>query len=237
MGRGCVPRRAVAPRETAGGGGLTEGNAARTAPGLFRLPQDAEPRSAPGGSHLHRRAGAGSQTAEIAAVLKSFLGRHPKIAASAFIEESAQVIGDVVIGADSSVWFNAVVRGDVHFIRIGRETNIQDGCVLHVYKDTHPLILGDRVTVAHAVSLHGCTIEDDCLIGIGAIVLNGVRLGRGSLVAAGAVVPEGMQAPPQSLLMGVPARIKRPVTPEETAMIARHAANYVQYKEQYRTAR
>lgn len=170
-------------------------------------------------------------------MLKSFLGRHPKISASAFVEESAQVIGDVVIGADSSVWFNAVVRGDVNYIRIGRQTNIQNGCVLHVYKDTHPLIVGDRVTVAHAVTLHGCTIEDDCLVGMGAILLNGVTLARGSIVAAGAVVPEGMQVPPQSLLMGVPARVKRPVTADEAALIARHAANYIQYKEQYRAAR
>lgn len=170
-------------------------------------------------------------------MLKSFLGHHPKIAASAFVEESAQVIGDVVIGADSSVWFNAVIRGDVNFIRIGRQTNVQDGCVLHVYKDTHPLVLGDRVTVAHSVTLHGCTVEDDCLVGMGAIVLNGVRLGCGSIIAAGAVVPEGMQVPPQSLLMGVPARVKRSTNAEEALLIARHAANYVEYKEQYRRMR
>jgi carbonic anhydrase/acetyltransferase-like protein (isoleucine patch superfamily) len=166
-------------------------------------------------------------------VLKSFLGHHPKIAASAYVEESAQIIGDVVIGPDSSVWFNAVVRGDVHSIRIGRESNVQDLCVLHGYKDRFAVTLGDRVTVAHSVTLHGCTIEDDCLIGIGAVVLNGARIGRGSLVAAGAVVPEGMEIPPGSLVMGLPARVKRSVNAEETAMIARHAANYVRYKEQY----
>ena len=166
-------------------------------------------------------------------MLKSFLVHHPKIAASAYIEESAQIIGDVVIGPDSSVWFNAVVRGDVHSIRIGRESNVQDLCVLHGYKDRFAVTLGDRVTVAHSVTLHGCTIEDDCLIGIGAVVLNGARVGRGSLVAAGAVVPEGMEIPPGSLVMGLPARVKRSVNAEETAMIARHAANYVRYKEQY----
>jgi carbonic anhydrase/acetyltransferase-like protein (isoleucine patch superfamily) len=166
-------------------------------------------------------------------VLKSFLGHHPKIAASAYVEESAQIIGDVVIGPDSSVWFNAVVRGDVHSIRIGRESNVQDLCVLHGYKDRFAVTLGDRVTVAHSVTLHGCAVEDDCLIGIGAVVLNGARIGRGSLVAAGAVVPEGMEIPPGSLVMGLPARVKRPVNAEETAMIARHAANYVRYKEQY----
>lgn len=166
-------------------------------------------------------------------MLKSFLGHHPKIAASAYIEESAQIIGDVVIGPDSSVWFNAVVRGDVHSIRIGRESNVQDLCVLHGYKDRFAVTLGDRVTVAHSVTLHGCTVEDDCLIGMGAVVLNGARIGRGSLVAAGAVVPEGMEIPPGSLVMGLPARVKRSVNAEETAMIARHAANYVRYKEQY----
>lgn len=166
-------------------------------------------------------------------MLKSFLGHHPKIAASAYIEESAQIIGDVVIGPDSSVWFNAVVRGDVHSIRIGRESNVQDLCVLHGYKDRFAVTLGDRVTVAHSVTLHGCAVEDDCLIGMGAVVLNGARIGRGSLVAAGAVVPEGMEIPPGSLVMGLPARVKRSVNAEETAMIARHAANYVRYKEQY----
>lgn len=167
-------------------------------------------------------------------MLKSYRGQHPRIAASAFIEESAQVIGDVVIGADSSVWFNAVVRGDVHYIRIGDRTNVQDGCVLHVYKDEHPLLLGDRVTIAHSVSLHGCVVEDDCLVGIGAIVLNGARLGRGSIVAAGAVVPEGMIVPPESVVMGVPARRKRAADEKDAALIRRHADNYVQYKDQYR---
>lgn len=170
-------------------------------------------------------------------MLKSFLGHHPKIAASAYIEDSAQIIGDVVIGADSSVWFNAVVRGDVHSIRIGSQTNVQDLCVLHGYKDRYAVTLGDRVTVAHSVTLHGCTIEDECLIGMGAVILNGARIGRGSLVAAGAVVPEGAVIPPGSLVMGLPGRVKRPVTAEETALILRHAANYIRYKEQYQPAR
>lgn len=170
-------------------------------------------------------------------MLKSFLGHHPKIAASAYIEDSAQIIGDVVVGADSSVWFNAVVRGDVHSIRIGSQTNVQDLCVLHGYKDRYAVTLGDRVTVAHSVTLHGCTIEDECLIGMGAVILNGARIGQGSVVAAGAVVPEGALVPPGSLVMGLPGRVKRPVTAAETAMILRHAANYLRYKEQYQTAR
>lgn len=166
-------------------------------------------------------------------MLKSFLGRHPKIAASAYIEDSAQVIGDVVVGEHSSIWFHAVVRGDVHSIRIGRESNVQDNCVLHGYTGKHPVVLGNRVTVAHSVNLHGCQVEDDCLIGIGAIVLNGARIGAGSIVAAGSLVPEGMQVPPGSVVVGVPARRLRAATDEDRQMIASHAANYVGYKDQY----
>jgi carbonic anhydrase/acetyltransferase-like protein (isoleucine patch superfamily) len=166
-------------------------------------------------------------------MLKSFLGRHPKIAASAFIEDSAQVIGDVVVGEHSSIWFHAVVRGDVHAIRIGRESNVQDSCVLHGYKGKHQVELGDRVTVAHSVNLHGCVVEDDCLIGIGAIVLNGARIGRGTIIAAGALVPEGMQVPPGSVYMGAPAKLLRKANDADRQMIATHAANYVGYKNEY----
>ncbi|MGH9418266.1 MAG: gamma carbonic anhydrase family protein [Terriglobales bacterium] len=166
-------------------------------------------------------------------MLRSFQGRHPKIAASAFIEDSAQVIGDVVVGENSSIWFHAVVRGDVNQIRIGQETNIQDGCVLHGFKGKHAVVLGDRVTVAHAVNLHGCTIEDDCLIGIGAIIMNGVRVGAGSIIAAGTLVPEGVQVPAGSVYMGVPAREHRSATDADRRMIREHAANYVGYKNEY----
>jgi carbonic anhydrase/acetyltransferase-like protein (isoleucine patch superfamily) len=158
---------------------------------------------------------------------------HPKIAASAFIEESAQVVGDVVVGEHASIWFNAVVRGDVNYVRIGRETNVQDGSVLHVFIGAHPLILGDRVTVGHAVTLHGCTIEDECLIGMGAIVLNGARVGRGSMIAAGAVVTEGTQIEPGSLYAGVPAKMKRSLDAEALQVIRRYASNYVVYKDAY----
>lgn len=166
-------------------------------------------------------------------MLKSFQGRHPKIAASAFIEDSAQVIGDVVVGEDSSIWCHAVVRGDVNKIRIGQQTNIQDNCVLHGFKGKHEVVLGDRVTVAHSVNLHGCTIEDDCLIGIGAIVMNGARVGAGSLIAAGALVPEGMQVPAGSVYLGAPAREHRRATERDRRMILEHAANYVGYKNEY----
>ena len=166
-------------------------------------------------------------------MLKSFLGHHPKIAASAFIEDSAQVIGDVMVGEDASIWFNAVVRGDVNAIRIGPESNIQDNCVLHGYKDKHTVELGARVSVAHGAVLHGCVIEDDCLIGIGAIVLNGARIGRGSIVAAGTLVPEGMAVAAGSVVMGRPARLRRAASAADGALIARHAANYVGYKNHY----
>ncbi len=170
-------------------------------------------------------------------MLKSYRHHHPRIAASAFIEESAQVIGDVVVGEDASIWFLAVVRGDVHSIRIGRATNIQDGCVLHVQNGEFPLELGERITVGHGVILHGCRIEDDCLIGMGARVLNGASIGRGSIVAAGALVPEGLAVPPGSMCMGLPARVARPLRPEETELIRRSAAHYVGYKNEYRNQR
>ncbi len=166
-------------------------------------------------------------------MLRSFLGHAPQIAPGCYIEDSAQVIGDVVVGEDSSIWFNAVVRGDVHAIRIGRQTNIQDNCCVHGYKDKFPVTLGDRVTVAHGVNLHGCVIEDDCLIGIGAIIMNGARIGRGSIIAAGSLVAEGVVVPPGSVYLGSPARLHRAATAADQAMIARHAANYVIYKQQY----
>src|SRR5256885_3071353 len=118
-------------------------------------------------------------------------GKRPQIAASAYIDPAAVIIGDVVIGEDSSVWPCAVVRGDVHYIRIGARTNIQDGAVLHVMRDERPLVLGDDVTVGHSVTLHGCTIESRCLIGMGAVILNGVTIGAGSIVAAGTTITEG----------------------------------------------
>lgn len=166
-------------------------------------------------------------------MLRSFQGHHPEIAASAFIEDSAQVIGQVTIGEESSVWFQAVLRGDVHRIEIGRGSNIQDHCVLHGYTGKWPVVVGDRVSVAHAAVLHGCVVEDDCLIGIGAIILNGARIGAGSIVAAGALVPEGVQVAPGSVMMGAPARKRREATPADTEMIRVHAANYLKYRQQY----
>src|SRR5215210_5855043 len=167
-------------------------------------------------------------------MIRAYRGIYPKIAASAYIDPSAQVIGDVEIGERSSVWPNVTIRGDVNFIRIGEESNIQDNTVVHVEHDTYPTFVGNRVTVGHSVTLHGCVIEDDCLIGIGAIVLNGARIGQGSVIAAGALVPERMEVPPGMMVMGVPAKVKRELTPQERERFSENARNYVQYRESYR---
>ena len=148
-------------------------------------------------------------------MIKTFQNVSPQIHESAFVAENATVIGDVEIGAESSIWFNAVVRGDVNFIRIGTRTNIQDASVIHVSSITHPTILEDEITVGHRATLHGCFIESGCLIGIGAIVLDGARIGRNSLIAAGALVTPNTKIPPRSLVLGSPARVKRELTSEE----------------------
>ena len=158
----------------------------------------------------------------------------PQIAASAYVDPAAVIIGDVVLGEHSSVWPCAVVRGDVHYIRIGARSNVQDGSVLHVMRDTNPLVLGDNVTVGHSVTLHGCTIESRCLIGMGSIILNGVVIGTGSIVDAGTLIPERTVVPPGSLVMGSPGKVKRPLTPEDQASIDRYAQNYFEYKEIYK---
>jgi gamma-carbonic anhydrase len=154
----------------------------------------------------------------------------PTLHPTAFVDSSAQVIGDVSIGAESSVWMNVVVRGDVHYVRIGARSNIQDLTLVHVMRDAHPTVIGDDVTVGHSAVVHGATIEDRCLIGMGAILLNGCVIGTGSIVAAGALVPEGMVVPPGSMVMGIPAKVKRPLTADEDASIRWYADNYVRYR-------
>lgn len=166
-------------------------------------------------------------------MIRTFQGIRPTIAESAFIEETAVVIGDVVIGEDSSVWFNAVIRGDVHYIRIGKRTNIQDLSVIHVTHDTHPTILGDDVTVGHHVVLHGCTIHDRVLVGMGSIIMDGALIGEDCLVGAGALVTEGTIVPPKSLILGVPAKVKRALTEAESAWLRESAQNYVRYARRY----
>ena len=167
-------------------------------------------------------------------MIRSYKGRTPRVAESAYIDPQAVVIGDVAIGEDTSVWPCTVIRGDVNYIRIGARTNIQDGSVLHVMRDEWPLILGDNVTVGHGCVLHGCTIESRCLIGMGAIILNGARIGTGSIVAAGTLVPEGTVAPPGSLFMGHPGIFRRALTAEDQESIDQYAARYVEYKESYK---
>jgi carbonic anhydrase/acetyltransferase-like protein (isoleucine patch superfamily) len=166
--------------------------------------------------------------------IRPYRGKFPQIAPSAYIDPASVIIGDVVIGEDSSVWPRTVVRGDVHYIRIGDRTNIQDGCVLHVMKDQYPLILGDDVTVGHSVTLHGCTIESRVLIGMGCTILNGAVIGGGSIVAAGSLITEGTIVPPGSLVMGSPGKVRRALTAIDRDSIARYAERYAEYKEIYR---
>jgi gamma-carbonic anhydrase len=166
-------------------------------------------------------------------MIRAYRGIVPKIAASAYIDQSAQVIGDVVVGERSSIWPNVTARGDVNAIRIGIESNIQDNSVLHCDAG-FPLLIGDRVTAGHQVMLHGCTIEDECLIGIAAVVLNGAKIGKGSVIAAGAVVPEGAEIPPLSMVMGVPAKVKRSVTEEERERFRQNTQRYVEAARVYR---
>lgn len=143
------------------------------------------------------------------------------------------MIGDVHIGADSSIWMNVVIRGDVNAIRIGRRSNLQDGTIVHVMRDTHPTHVGDEVTVGHAAVLHGCTIEDRCLIGMGAMLLNGAVIGCDSIVAAGTLVTEETRIPPRSLVMGRPGTVRRALTGAEVASIRDYAERYVGYKADY----
>lgn len=168
-------------------------------------------------------------------MLRPYRSVLPRVHPTAFVDQSAQVIGDVEIGEESGIWMNAVVRGDVNRIRIGRQTNIQDGCVVHVMRGTHETRIGDRVTVGHAAVLHGCTIRDRCLIGMGAILLNGADIGEDSIVAAGTLVTEGTAFPPRSLVMGRPGARKRALRDDEVAGILEYAARYVGYRKDYQS--
>ena len=168
-------------------------------------------------------------------MIRTFQGIKPTIPQSCFIEETAVIIGDVVMGEECSAWFHAVIRGDVNYIRIGNRTNVQDLCMLHVTHDTHPLIIGDDVTIGHNVVLHGCTIHNRVLVGMGAIIMDGAVIGEDSVVGAGALVTEGTIVPPKSLILGSPAKVKRPVTEQELAWIRESAQNYIRYSRQYLT--
>jgi carbonic anhydrase/acetyltransferase-like protein (isoleucine patch superfamily) len=170
-------------------------------------------------------------------MIRSYQGITPAIPSSCYIDDSAQIIGDVVLGENASVWMNAVLRGDVHSIRIGACSNIQDCSVLHGMKEQYGVLLGDYVTVGHTVTLHGCSIEDRCLIGMGSIILNGAHIGAGSIIAAGTLIPERTVVEPGSLWMGSPGRFHRKLDPKDTESILRYANNYLGYKESYQRER
>ena len=157
----------------------------------------------------------------------------PTIPATCYVDESAQIIGDVVLGEHASIWMNAVLRGDVHEIRIGAHSNIQDGSVLHGMKQQYGVYVGQYVTVGHSVTLHGCVVEDRCLIGMGCIVLNGTHIGAGSILAAGTLIPEKTIVEPGSLWMGSPGRFRRKLEEKDQQMILMYANNYLAYKEAY----
>ncbi len=166
-------------------------------------------------------------------MIRPLKGVTPTIPATCFVDDSAQVIGDVVLGEHASIWMNAVLRGDVHYIRIGRNTNIQDNSVLHGMLGQWPVVLGDDVTVGHNATLHGCVIEDRCLIGMGTIILNGARIGHDSILAAGTLISQGTIVEPGSLWMGAPGKFRRYLTEEEKASILTYRSHYLDYKEQY----
>jgi carbonic anhydrase/acetyltransferase-like protein (isoleucine patch superfamily) len=166
-------------------------------------------------------------------MIRAYKGILPSVPASCYVDESAQIIGDVVLGEHASVWMCAVLRGDVHAIRVGAHSNIQDCCVLHGMKEQYGVSVGEYVTVGHAVTLHGCTVEDRCLIGMGSIILNGARIGAGSIIAAGTLIAEKTVVEPGSLWMGSPGRFRRKLDEKDQEMILRYARNYLGYKDSY----
>ncbi len=176
----------------------------------------------------------------MSATILEYKGLIPKIGADVFLAHGAVVIGDVEIGEDSSIWFNVVVRGDVHYIKIGKRTSIQDGSMVHVThfkkedkSDGSPTIIGDDVTVGHKVMLHGCTIEDGCLIGMSATILDDAVIGRESIVGAGSLVTKGKKFPPRSLIMGSPAKVVRELSEDEVKELYASAKRYVGFKNNY----
>jgi len=166
-------------------------------------------------------------------MIRSYQGVHPKIPASCYVDVSAQILGDVVLGERSSVWMNAVLRGDVNSIRVGACSNLQDCSVLHGQRSLYPVAVGDWVTIGHNATVHGCVVEDNCVIGMGARVLNNSRIGEGCIIAAGSVVPEHTVVPPRTLWAGVPAKMRREITDKDRALIREYAQNYLDYVDIY----
>jgi carbonic anhydrase/acetyltransferase-like protein (isoleucine patch superfamily) len=162
-------------------------------------------------------------------MIRSYQGKTPTVPASCYVDVSAQLIGDVVLGEQASVWMNAVLRGDVNSIRVGARTNVQDCAVLHGMRYVYPVIVGEMVTIGHNATVHGCVLEDEVLVGIGATILNNARIGEGSIIAAGAVIPEQTVIPPNSLVAGVPGKVKKTLGDEDRKMILKYAQNYLDY--------
>ncbi len=167
-------------------------------------------------------------------MLHNYKGKIPKLADSVFCVDSAEIIGDVIIGAASSVWFQVVIRGDVNIIRIGERTNIQDGTVIHVTHKIHPTFIGDDVTIGHNVTLHGCKIGNRCLIGMGAVVMDAAEIEDDAMVAAGALITPGTRVPSGTLYAGSPAKYKRHLSEIEIVNLKQSAQNYLEYTDNYK---
>ena len=166
-------------------------------------------------------------------IVRAYEGKEPRFGERVFVAENAAVIGDVEIGNDCSIWYSATIRGDVNFVRIGSRTNIQDNCAIHVHHEQWSTVIAEEVTIGHGAIVHGCTIHRGALIGMGSRVLDGAVVGESAMVGAGALVPPGMQVPPRTLALGVPARVKRPLTDDELVHLENSWKNYVTYKEKY----
>jgi carbonic anhydrase/acetyltransferase-like protein (isoleucine patch superfamily) len=166
-------------------------------------------------------------------VIRSYCGKLPVVPASCYVDLSAQLLGDVTLGERSSVWMNAVLRGDVHSIRVGSNSNVQDCCVLHGQRNLYSVTVGDSVTIGHNATVHGCIVEDACLIGMGVTILNDCRIGEGSIIAAGCVLPEHTVVPPRTLWAGVPGKLRRQLSDEDRKLILEYAQNYIDYVEIY----
>lgn len=166
-------------------------------------------------------------------MIRSYQGHRPIIPESCYVDISAQIIGDVTLGEHASIWMNAVVRGDVHSVVVGAHSNVQDCAVLHGMRNLYPVIVGEYVTIGHNATVHGCVVEDACLIGMGATIMNDARIGEGSIVAAGSVVPEHMVIPPCSLVAGVPGKIRRQLNSDDRDLILKYARNYLDYTKIY----
>jgi carbonic anhydrase/acetyltransferase-like protein (isoleucine patch superfamily) len=162
-------------------------------------------------------------------MIRAYQGRLPVVPATCYVDLSAQVIGDVELGENASVWMNAVLRGDVNAIRVGAKSNVQDCAVLHGMREVYPVLVGDWVTFGHNATVHGCVVEDQSLIGMGATILNDVRIGEGTIIAAGAVIAEHTIIPPNSLVAGVPGKVRRTLGEEDRKMILKYAQDYLDY--------